>query len=142
MPLLWNLIETHIKYKRQLLLPWRQQQSSQHLQTASRFAVTDAGSRGRQVHPVNTPPFPQSHPKANLHPLGVSPTCSQPAQVQQLLQGDRRRIEVELGNPWRCAGWLWAWLEQQPSLPKSVNAACRRDNEMNEAFSLKFQKNN
>ena len=128
------------------LLPWRDGDTSGRTalahQTASRFAVSGAGSRDRQVHPGNTPLFPQSRPRANRHRSGVLPTCSPPTQVQQLLQDGRRRIWVELRNPWRCAEWLWAWLEQQPSSPKSDNARCRRDNEINKALSLRCQKNN
>ena len=109
------------------LLPWRDGDTSGRTalahQTAFRSALSGAGSRDRQAHPVNTPRFPQSRPTANLHPLGVSPTCSPPSQVQQLLRDGRRRIEVVLGNPWRWKWWLWEWLEQQPSSPKSDNAA-------------------
>ena len=128
------------------LFPWRDGDTSGKTalahQTAFRFGVSSASSRGKQGRLGNIPPSPQSRPTANLHRSGGSPTCSPPTQVPQLLLGGKIRIEVVLGNPWRCAGWLWAWLEQQPSPPKSDNAACRSDNEMNKAVSFKCQKSN
>jgi len=83
-------------------------------QTGSRFAVSGGDSRDRRGRPGNTPPFPPPHPTATPRKVGVSLINSQSTQVQQLLHDGRRRIWVELENSWRWAGWLWAWLEQQP----------------------------
>lgn len=52
--------------------------------------MSGGGSRGKRVHPVNTPLIPQSRPTANLHPLGVSQNGIPPNQVQPPLRGSKK----------------------------------------------------
>jgi len=65
--------------------------------SASFFAVSDGNSLCRRGRPGYTPPFPQSHPTTNFHPLGVLQACSPPSLDQTPLQVSRRAQEAELG---------------------------------------------
>ena len=61
--------------------------TAQAHQRAFRCWGCGGDSRGKKAPPGNTPPFPQSRPRAALHPLGFSPTCSQSIRGQPARQG-------------------------------------------------------
>ena len=65
--------------------------------------VTTKAVAGRQAYPTNMPPFPQSRPRADFHPLGVSRTCSPPSQVPLPPQGTHRNSEAV---PTYLPSWL------------------------------------
>ena len=74
-------------------------QTAQAHPEAFRCWVRGGGSHDKRGRPGNTSPFPQSHPTATRHPLGVA-------------QASSRSAGGGLGNAGK-AWWLWGWLAKQ-----------------------------